>query len=221
MSGRPLPCPPLLFQDVETLLDHRADPSLRDRHGRSALHRAAAGGHLPAVQLLAARGAQVDARDALGLTPLHHAARSGHVEVASHLLDRGAQVNAAGWLHATPLHLAVERGHSPAAELLLSRGASPALRTQWGEVTQDQLWINRITAAAQEHGLHYPAFVGSLVKCQVELNRKVLADLAIYEPKTFKSLAALAKRRREEGFAAALGDGKEPEGIFSRVVQYH
>ncbi|XP_064227997.1 large ribosomal subunit protein bL20m isoform X3 [Aotus nancymaae] len=57
--------------------------------------------------------------------------------------------------------------------------------------------------------------------CQVELNRKVLADLAIYEPKTFKSLAALATRRRHEGFAAALGDGKEPEGIFSRVVQYH
>ncbi|OBS66564.1 hypothetical protein A6R68_04896 [Neotoma lepida] len=38
---------------------------------------------------------------------------------------------------------------------------------------------------------------------------------------TFKSLAALAKRRQQEGFAAALGDGKEPEGIFSRVVQYH
>nr|XP_021523154.1 39S ribosomal protein L20, mitochondrial isoform X2 [Aotus nancymaae] len=83
------------------------------------------------------------------------------------------------------------------------------------------LWINRITAATQEHGLKYPAFTGNLIKCQVELNRKVLADLAIYEPKTFKSLAALATRRRHEGFAAALGDGKEPEGIFSRVVQYH
>ena len=55
----------------------------------------------------------------------------------------------------------------------------------------------------------------------MELNRKVLADLAIYEPKTFKSLAALSKRRREEGFVAALGDGKEPEGIFSRVAQHH
>uniref|UniRef100_A0ABI7YH77 Mitochondrial ribosomal protein L20 n=1 Tax=Felis catus TaxID=9685 RepID=A0ABI7YH77_FELCA len=81
------------------------------------------------------------------------------------------------------------------------------------------LWINRITAASQEHGLKYPAFIVNLIKCQVELNRKVLADLAVYEPKTFKSLAALAKRRRQEGFAAALGDGKEPEGVFSRVVQ--
>eukprot|EP00069_Balaena_mysticetus_P016730 bmy_10032T0 len=59
-----------------------------------------------------------------------------------------------------------------------------------------------------------------ILGCQVELNRKVLADLAIYEPKTFKSLAALAKRRRQEGFAAALGDGKEPEGVFSRVAQH-
>lgn len=83
------------------------------------------------------------------------------------------------------------------------------------------LWTNRITAASQEHGLQYPAFIVNLIKCQVELNRKVLADLAIYEPKTFKSLAALAKRRQQEGFAAALGDGKEPEGIFSRVMQYH
>lgn len=83
------------------------------------------------------------------------------------------------------------------------------------------LWINRITAASQSHGPTYPAFTGNLIKCQVERHRKIIADLAIYEPKTFKSLAALANRRRHEGFAAALGDGKEPEGIFSRVVQYH
>lgn len=119
------------------LLDHGADPSLKDRHSRSALHRAASGGHLPAVQTLAAWGAEVDARDSLGLTPLHHAARGGHVEVVSHLLDRGAQVNTAGWFHSTPLRLARERGHAPVVELLLSQGASPALRTQWGEVAQD------------------------------------------------------------------------------------
>ncbi|XP_074832057.1 large ribosomal subunit protein bL20m [Carettochelys insculpta] len=83
------------------------------------------------------------------------------------------------------------------------------------------LWITRIEAAALEHGLKYPAFIGNLFKCQVELNRKMLADLAIYEPKTFKSLAALAQRRRQEGFLAALGDGKEPEGIFSRIVHHY
>lgn len=119
------------------LLDHGADPSLKDRHSRTALHRAAAGGHLPAVQLLAAWGAEVNAPDSLGLTPLHHAARGDHVDIASHLLDKGAQVNAAGWLHKTPLQVASERGHDSTVELLLSRGASPALTMQWGEVAQD------------------------------------------------------------------------------------
>ncbi|KAM9115897.1 large ribosomal subunit protein bL20m [Pangshura tecta] len=83
------------------------------------------------------------------------------------------------------------------------------------------LWITRIEAAALEHGLKYPAFIGNLLKCQVDLNRKMLADLAIFEPKTFKSLAALAQRRRQEGFLDALGDGKEPEGIFSRIVHHY
>ena len=59
------PCP-LLFQDMEVLLEYGADPSLTDRNGRSPLHRAAAGGHLLAVQLLAAWGAEVDSRDLLG-----------------------------------------------------------------------------------------------------------------------------------------------------------
>ncbi|KFP99544.1 hypothetical protein N330_05969, partial [Leptosomus discolor] len=83
------------------------------------------------------------------------------------------------------------------------------------------LWITRIEAASLEHGLKYPAFITNLFKSQVELNRKMIADLAIYEPKTFKSLAALAQRRRQEGFLAALGDGKEPEGIFSRIVHHY
>ncbi|KAM4016883.1 large ribosomal subunit protein bL20m [Anomaloglossus baeobatrachus] len=83
------------------------------------------------------------------------------------------------------------------------------------------LWITRMTAAVQEHGVKYPHFISNLAKCQVALNRKVMSDLAICEPKTFKSLAALAKRRGEEGLVSALGDGKEPEGIFSRVVHYH
>ncbi|XP_054324246.1 LOW QUALITY PROTEIN: large ribosomal subunit protein bL20m-like [Pongo pygmaeus] len=80
------------------------------------------------------------------------------------------------------------------------------------------LWINRITAATQEHGPKYLAFTGNLIKCQVERHKKVLADLAVYEPKTFTSLAALANRRRQEEFAAALGDRKA--AFFSRMVQH-
>uniref|UniRef100_A0A8D0DY57 Large ribosomal subunit protein bL20m n=1 Tax=Salvator merianae TaxID=96440 RepID=A0A8D0DY57_SALMN len=80
-------------------------------------------------------------------------------------------------------------------------------------------WLTRVEAAALEHGVKYHVFRSGLYKCQLELNRKVLADLAIYEPKSFKSLAALAKRRGEEGLLAAQGGGKEPEGIFSRIVK--
>ncbi|XP_032818149.1 large ribosomal subunit protein bL20m [Petromyzon marinus] len=80
------------------------------------------------------------------------------------------------------------------------------------------LWITRATAGILEHGLKYSHFKTNLLKTQVMLNRKMLADLSITEPRTFKSLAALAKRRGEEGFLAALDDGKEPTGIFSRVV---
>ncbi|XP_070812206.1 large ribosomal subunit protein bL20m [Pituophis catenifer annectens] len=82
------------------------------------------------------------------------------------------------------------------------------------------LWETRIEAASLEHGVKYHNFMSGLYKCQLELNRKSLADLAIYEPKTFKSLAALAKRRGEEGLLAAQGEGKEPEGIFSRLVKH-
>ncbi|XP_003228740.1 large ribosomal subunit protein bL20m [Anolis carolinensis] len=83
-----------------------------------------------------------------------------------------------------------------------------------------KLWEERIEAASLEHGVKYHVFMSNLYKCQVELNRKALADLAIYEPKTFKSLAALAKRRGEEGLLAAREGGKEQNGIFSRLLKF-
>ncbi|KPP67319.1 39S ribosomal protein L20, mitochondrial-like [Scleropages formosus] len=83
------------------------------------------------------------------------------------------------------------------------------------------LWISRIAAGTREHGMKYPVLVCNLVKTGVEVNRRVLCDLAITEPRSFQSLVALAKARREEGLRDALGDGKEPPGVFSRIVQSH
>ena len=57
-----------------------------------------------------------------------------------------------------------------------------------------------------------------LIQTSVELNRRVISDLAITEPRTFLSLAKLAQARQQEGFRAALGDGKEPPGVLSRIV---
>ncbi|XP_031143490.1 39S ribosomal protein L20, mitochondrial [Sander lucioperca] len=80
------------------------------------------------------------------------------------------------------------------------------------------LWITRIAAASREHGMKYPALMHNLTKTSVQLNRRVISDLAITEPRTFLSLAKLAQARQQEGFRAALGDGKEPSGVFSRIV---
>lgn len=60
------------------------------------------------------------------------------------------------------------------------------------------LWIQRINAGAREHGLTYSQFMNGLTRAGIELDRKVLSDLAIREPEAFKSLveqaqAALAK----------------------------
>jgi large subunit ribosomal protein L20 len=55
------------------------------------------------------------------------------------------------------------------------------------------LWILRINAASREHGLPYSRFIAGLKAAQVELDRSVLADLAISDPKGFGELVALAK----------------------------
>ncbi|XP_062842553.1 39S ribosomal protein L20, mitochondrial [Trichomycterus rosablanca] len=81
------------------------------------------------------------------------------------------------------------------------------------------LWISRIAAASREHGMKYPVLMYNLVQCSVQLNRRVLSDLAITEPCSFQSLVSLAKARQQEGLRAALGDGKEPPGVFSRITQ--
>ncbi|XP_073324313.1 large ribosomal subunit protein bL20m [Pagrus major] len=80
------------------------------------------------------------------------------------------------------------------------------------------LWITRIAAASREHGMKYPALIHNLTKTSVQLNRRVISELAITEPRSFLSLAKLARARQQEGLRAALGDGKEPAGVFSRVV---
>lgn len=80
------------------------------------------------------------------------------------------------------------------------------------------LWITRIAAASREHGMKYPALIHNLTKSSVQLNRQVISTMAITEPRSFLSLAKLARARQQEGFRAALGDGKEPPGVLSRVV---
>ena len=55
------------------------------------------------------------------------------------------------------------------------------------------LWIQRINAAAREHGLTYGRFINGLKLAGVEVDRKILADLAVKEPGAFSKLAEAAK----------------------------
>ena len=60
-----------------------------------------------------------------------------------------------------------------------------------------QLWIVRINAACRNEGMRYGEFMNGLNKAGIELNRKVLSELAIHEPDSFKELVAKAKAALE------------------------
>jgi len=55
------------------------------------------------------------------------------------------------------------------------------------------LWVMRINAGAREHGLTYSQLIGGLKKNNIELNRKVLADLAMNYPEAFKAVVDQVK----------------------------
>src|SRR5918998_1410849 len=58
-----------------------------------------------------------------------------------------------------------------------------------------RLWIIRINAGARQHGLSYSRFMNGLKLAGIEINRKVLADLAITDPNAFGQLADAAKAK--------------------------
>jgi large subunit ribosomal protein L20 len=59
------------------------------------------------------------------------------------------------------------------------------------------LWIQRINAGVREHGLTYGRFIDGLNKAGIEIDRKVLADMAVHEPQAFAALVGKAKTALE------------------------
>ena len=57
-----------------------------------------------------------------------------------------------------------------------------------------KLWITRINAGARANGLSYSVFMNGLKKAGVELDRKVLSDMAINDPEAFAQLVEIAKK---------------------------
>ena len=84
----------------------------------------------------------------------------------------------------------------------LLKSAREAVHRGWSYAYRDRkqrkrqfrgLWIARINAAAREHDLSYSRLIHGLKEAGVEVDRKILAQLAVEDPKAFGELAALAK----------------------------
>jgi large subunit ribosomal protein L20 len=71
-----------------------------------------------------------------------------------------------------------------------------------------KLWITRINAAAREHGMSYSRFISGLKNAGVEVDRKILADIAINDPETFGQLVEVAAGA-SDGKAAVKAAGEK------------
>jgi large subunit ribosomal protein L20 len=81
-----------------------------------------------------------------------------------------------------------------AAKETVERGWAYAYRDRKQKKRQfRRLWITRINAAAREHDMSYNRFMSGLKKAGVEIDRKVLADLAVQDPAAFAKLTELVK----------------------------
>jgi large subunit ribosomal protein L20 len=80
------------------------------------------------------------------------------------------------------------------AKNALEKGLKYAYRDRRNKKrTFRSLWINRINAAAREHGMSYSEFMGALKAKNIDINRKVLADLAMNNPEAFKGIVEQVK----------------------------
>ena len=61
-----------------------------------------------------------------------------------------------------------------------------------------RLWVSRVNAASRAHGLTYSQFMNGLKKSGVEINRKLLAEMAVREPESFANLVTIAKGKIQE-----------------------
>jgi large subunit ribosomal protein L20 len=80
------------------------------------------------------------------------------------------------------------------ASISVDRARAFAYRDRRGKKRDfRRLWIVRINAAAREHGLSYSQLMGGLQKAGIELDRKMLADMAVHDPAAFSQVASIVK----------------------------
>jgi large subunit ribosomal protein L20 len=81
----------------------------------------------------------------------------------------------------------------PAREALLHALAYATRDRKQRKRQMRELWVIRINAGARQHGLTYGRFVAGLKRAEIELDRKILADLAVRDEATFAKIAEVAK----------------------------
>ena len=93
------------------------------------------------------------------------------------------------------------KGQRGSKHLLFRRANEAMLKSMWYSYRDRRvrkrdlrkLWIARINAAARLNGTTYSKLVALLKKANIELNRKMLADMAVRDPQTFAAVVAMAK----------------------------
>jgi ankyrin repeat protein len=121
---------------VRSLLKQGADVNQAQGDGMTALHWAAASGHVDLVEMLLYAGANVRATTRLGAyAPLHVASQSGHAAVINTLVKAGADVDMVTSTGATPLMMAALSGQAEAAGALLDAGADVNARDRANDET--------------------------------------------------------------------------------------
>ncbi|KAK0056367.1 39S ribosomal protein L20 mitochondrial [Biomphalaria pfeifferi] len=76
----------------------------------------------------------------------------------------------------------------------------------------------RIAAGCAQHGVQYSSFMKSLYESNIALNRKMLAFLSLYEPRTFQSLCEFVKKKHSEAVSQGLASAiaPTPSGVITR-----
>ena len=81
-----------------------------------------------------------------------------------------------------------------AKEQVMHAGADAFTHRKDKKADFRKLWISRINAASRQNGLTYSKFINGLTKAGIKVDRKILADLAVNDPKGFKKLVDVAKK---------------------------
>lgn len=79
-----------------------------------------------------------------------------------------------------------------------------------------ELREQRVQAATIEHGINFMTMTEGLTRCNILLNRKVLADLSIWEPRSFKALTDIACARAKQDHIKYVANNEVPKNIFVR-----